>query len=316
MQPPLAGSLFETIPSVVTSIGRENTGWHGCCSSCLSMMIASPTRDLLPAVQPALPARGVPTLPRWLPAARWAGRAAASLLSRVPGVVERQLPWRQTGPVLGSLGARALPPATDRATVLAIGAHPDDVEIGCGGTLASHVRHGDRVVILTLSAGERAGAPAVRSRESVASASRLGAELVLETLDDTRISEGPTTIAAIETVIARLDPSAVYVHTESDRHQDHRNVHRAAMVATRNVPSVFCYQSPSSTTHFSPTRFVPIAEQLSTKLQLLALYGSQSSTKAYLAPAVIEATAVYWSRFARASHVEPFEVVREQAEIK
>ena len=172
------------------------------------------------------------------------------------------------------------------------------------------------MVILTLTAGERAGEATVRSRESAASASRLGAELVLETLDDTRISEGPTTIGAIEAVISGLDPSVVYVHTEADRHQDHRNVHRAAMVATRNVPSVFCYQSPSSTTHFSPTRFVPIAEQLSTKLQLLELYGSQSSTKAYLAPAVIEATAVYWSRFARASHVEPFEVVREQAEIK
>ncbi len=216
----------------------------------------------------------------------------------------------------GSFASPQVSPARPRATILAIGAHPDDVEIGCGGTLASHAERGDRVVILTLTAGEQAGDSSVRSRESVASASHLGAELVLERLADTRISEGPTTIDAIESVIRRLDPSAVYVHTESDRHQDHRNVHRAAMVATRNVPNVFCYQSPSTTTSFSPTRFVPIAEQMSTKLELLKLYDSQSSTKAYLAPELIEATAVYWSRFARASHVEPFEVVREQAEIK
>lgn len=155
----------------------------------------------------------------------------------------------------------------------------------------------------------------MRSAESRAAAKRLGATLIMESLDDTRISEGPTTIEAIETIVSRYAPSTIYVHTESDRHQDHRNVHRAAMVASRNVPSVFCYQSPSTTTTFSPTRFVPISEQLDTKLALLSLYDSQND-KQYLAPDVISATAVYWSRFARAQHVEPFEVVREQAQIR
>ncbi|MBV1860538.1 MAG: PIG-L family deacetylase [Nannocystaceae bacterium] len=206
-------------------------------------------------------------------------------------------------------------PARRRSTILAIGAHPDDVEIGCGGTLASHSACGDDIVILTLSGGEAAGEPAVRYAESQAAANRLGAQLVVESLDDTRISEGPATIGAIEAVIARYAPSAVYVHTEADRHQDHRNVHRAAMVAARNVPSVFCYQSPSTTTTFCPTRFVPISEQLDTKLALLSLYDSQND-KSYLAPDLISATAMYWSRFARARHVEPFEVVREQAEIR
>lgn len=209
----------------------------------------------------------------------------------------------------------AAKPAERRTTILAIGAHPDDVEIGCGGTLASHAARGDEIIVLTLSGGEGAGEPAVRSAESRASAERLGAELVMESLDDTRISEGPATIGAIEAAIARYAPSAVYVHTEADRHQDHRNVHRAAMVASRNVPSVFCYQSPSTTTTFCPTRFVPISEQLDTKLALLSLYDSQND-KPYLDPDVISATAVYWSRFARAQHVEPFEVIREQAEIR
>jgi len=207
-------------------------------------------------------------------------------------------------------------PKTEASTILAVGAHPDDVEIGCGGTLALHAARGDRVIILTLCAGEQAGHPGQRATESSRAAERIGAELVLEQLDDTRIPEGPATISAIERVVRAVSPDVVYVHTEQDRHQDHRNVHRAAMVATRNVPSVYCYQSPSTTTAFQPTRFVPIDEQLQTKLELLALYDSQSSTKGYLAPRLIEATAVYWGRFAGAGVVEPYEVVRERQEIR
>lgn len=206
--------------------------------------------------------------------------------------------------------------AREPVTVLAIGAHPDDVEIGCGGALASHVKRGDRVVVLTLSGGEKAGSVRQRANESKAAANRLGAELVLESLPDTEIAEGPETINAIERVIKRVSPDVVYVHSESDRHQDHRAVHRATMTAARHVASVYCYQSPSSTTGFEPTRFVRIDEHMDTKLELIELYASQATTRSYLAPRLIEATAVYWGRYAGAGSVEPFEVVREHAVIQ
>ena len=63
-------------------------------------------------------------------------------------------------------------PGRPREYVLAVGAHPDDVEIGVGGILASHRASGDQVVILTLSRGGRGGSPEDRQHESLAAADR------------------------------------------------------------------------------------------------------------------------------------------------
>src|SRR6202012_4729643 len=92
--------------------------------------------------------------------------------------------------------------AAGTETVLAIGAHPDDVEIGAAGTLIAHRAAGDRVAILTMSRGSRGGDQLMRARESQEAAGVIGARLFLEDLDDTRIPEGDPTIGCIDRVIA------------------------------------------------------------------------------------------------------------------
>ena len=128
--------------------------------------------------------------------------------------------------------------AEGREIVLAIGAHPDDVEIGAGGTLLAHRAAGDTVAILTLSRGARGGDQAMRAREAQEAADVIGARLFLDDLEDTRIQEGDPTIGVINAVITELQPTVVYTHSVHDVHQDHRNVHRAAMVAARRVGRV------------------------------------------------------------------------------
>lgn len=194
-------------------------------------------------------------------------------------------------------------------SVLAIGAHPDDVEIGCGGILIAHRQVGDSVTILTLSRGRKGGLAEVRARESAEAARAVGAELELADLEDTRIGEGPETIGVINHVIARKNPVIVYTHSPHDVHQDHRNTFHATMVAARAIPNLFCYQSPSSTTDFHPTRFVDVAEHLERKLDILGMYRTQAERR-YLAPDLLRATARYWGRFADCSAVEPLEVIR------
>lgn len=201
--------------------------------------------------------------------------------------------------------ARGLQPKV----VLAVGAHPDDVEIGCGGILKAHRQAGDQVVILTLSRGKKGGAAEVRAEEAARAARALDASLVLADLEDTRISEGPDTIAVISQAIARHAPSVVYTHSPHDVHQDHRNTFHATMVAARSVPSLFCYQSPSSTIDFHPTYFVDISSQLQHKLDILALYRTQAERR-YLEPDLLRATARYWGRFGDCTAVEPLEVIR------
>lgn len=198
---------------------------------------------------------------------------------------------------------------TPQRVVMAIGAHPDDVEIGCGGTLLAHRQAGDRVIVLTLSRGRKGGQGETRAEESARAALALDAELLLADLEDTRISEGPDTISVISQAITLHGPSVLYTHTSHDVHQDHRNVHRATLVAARSVKSIFCYQSPSSTIDFHPTCFVDISQQLDRKLEVLRVFESQADRR-YLAPELLRATAYYWSRFGGATAAEPLEIIR------
>jgi LmbE family N-acetylglucosaminyl deacetylase/ActR/RegA family two-component response regulator len=199
--------------------------------------------------------------------------------------------------------------------VLAIGAHPDDVEIGVGGILAAHRAAGDSITILTLSRGERGGEADDRQNESLAAAEILGARLFLEDLTDTQISSFDPTVGIIERVVAEVNPTIVYTHSNHDRHQDHRAVHEATLVATRKVRTVACYQSPSATVDFRPNRFVSIDGFTATKNQVLASFDSQADIRWYLAPDFVEATARYWSRHGGGKSSEPLEIVRESIDL-
>lgn len=202
-----------------------------------------------------------------------------------------------------------------RERVLAIGAHPDDVEIGVGGILAAHRDAGDEVVILTMSRGGRGGEADDRQHEALTSAELLSARLFLEDLIDTEITNTGPTVAAIERVVAEVDPTIVYTHSIHDRHQDHRAVHEATLVATRRVGTVACYQSPSATVDFRPTRFVSIDGFTESKLALLSCFTSQSTIRPYLEPDFVLATARYWSRYGGGTSCEPLELVRETADL-
>jgi LmbE family N-acetylglucosaminyl deacetylase/CheY-like chemotaxis protein len=197
-------------------------------------------------------------------------------------------------------------------SVLAIGAHPDDVEIGCGGALARHRAEGDTVTIVTLSHGASGGDARVRALEAAAAAQVLGAQLNLGDLPDTRIPEGSTAITTILDVIDSVQPTHAYTHSQFDTHQDHRNTHHASMVALRAIPNVYCYQAPSATVDFRPHLFIDISEHIETKLKSIAAYASQTAVRPYLNRELIVATARYWGRFAGFVLAEPMEIVRQR----
>lgn len=198
-----------------------------------------------------------------------------------------------------------------KETVLAVGAHPDDVEIGVGGILAAHRAAGDDIVILTLTRGARGGDADLRQHESLAAAELLGARLFLKDLVDTEVDGGGPTVRLIEEVVREVRPTVVYTHTRHDRHQDHRAANEATIVATRGVASVACFQSPSSTIDFHPNRFVAIDRFIDAKLELLDCFRSQVESRSYLDKDFVTTTARYWSRFGDGSYVEPLEILRD-----
>lgn len=112
--------------------------------------------------------------------------------------------------------------------VLAIGAHPDDVELGCGGTLAVLAQQGKKVGIVHLTRGERGtrGTPEEREQEAGRAAAALGAE-VLEFLDcgDGSLRTGEAEEDALIEVLRRYRPEVVLGPTPRDRHPDHGRAH-------------------------------------------------------------------------------------------
>jgi LmbE family N-acetylglucosaminyl deacetylase len=161
--------------------------------------------------------------------------------------------------------------------VLAIGAHPDDIELGCGASLKLLKEKGCKVYMLVLSRGEASGDPEVRERECAQSAETLCVDkLFFGYLQDTRISDGFETIAQIEKVLKETKANLVFTHDFKDGHQDHRNASRATISAARNVDKVLLYESPSAFRDFFPQVFVDVTSTFDTKMKALEAFGSQA----------------------------------------
>lgn len=120
-----------------------------------------------------------------------------------------------------------------RVDVLAVGAHPDDVEIGCGGTLALCVRRGLEVGLLHLTRGEAGtrGSAEERAREAAAAATELGA--VHEILDcgDGGLRTGAAEEDRVIQALREARPRCVLLPPPSDRHPDHERAHRLIRAA-------------------------------------------------------------------------------------
>lgn len=113
--------------------------------------------------------------------------------------------------------------------VLAIGAHPDDVELGCGATVAKLVAAGRTVAILHLTAGEAGsrGTVAQRRGEAERAAGELGvARLDFLSLGDGALRTGVEEEEALIRHLRQLRPELVLGPTPSDRHPDHGRAHR------------------------------------------------------------------------------------------
>lgn len=202
-----------------------------------------------------------------------------------------------------------------RPIVLAIGAHPDDVEIGVGGILAAHRAAGDTVTILTLSRGTPQDDIRTAWKEGSASAEIIGARLILEDHPEPQISSSEPTVSLLKKVIAEVKPTIVYVHSNNDGHQDHRAVYEAAVLASSGVRTIACYQGSTATVDFHPNRFVTIDGFTDTKVAMLACFVREDDRARYLQPDFALATAKYWSRYGQGESCEPLEIVRDSAQV-
>jgi bacillithiol biosynthesis deacetylase BshB1 len=172
--------------------------------------------------------------------------------------------------------------------VLAVGAHPDDVELGCGGLLLAMRARGHRFAILDLTAGEKGsrGSRDVRAKEAQAAAAVLGAAgRECLNLPDTRV-EPKSAVKDMVEMIRKWRPKLVVSMNPNDRHPDHaataRIVENACFFAAlENFDAAGAPHRPRRVVRYSrhpwfqPSFVVDISDHVETKLEAIRCYQSQ-----------------------------------------
>jgi LmbE family N-acetylglucosaminyl deacetylase len=177
-----------------------------------------------------------------------------------------------------------------RLRVLALGAHPDDIEAGCGGALLRYARAGHRIFLMVMTKGELGGEARVRTAEQAEAAKILGAERIFwGGYPDTEIPNDRGVVQKIEQVVREVAPHVIFVHFPEDTHQDHRHLAMSTESATRYTQNVLFYEGPTSQ-HFSPTVFVDIDAVLEEKIKALQAHSSQVNKTNVEGLSIVEVT--------------------------
>lgn len=202
--------------------------------------------------------------------------------------------------------------------VLAAAPHPDDAEIGCGGTLLALAAAGHTTGVLELTRGEMGtlGTPAVREAECVAAAEVLGLRWRgNQDLPDGDLHDDPTQALAAAATLRRLRPRLLLIPSRPDRHPDHKGAHdlltravHLAALARAPLPGephrtarVLTYQGNAP---FAPTVLVDVSAHLTRWEAAILAHASQFSgpqVSETVGPAIIErrrARLSYWGTFA------------------
>ena len=181
--------------------------------------------------------------------------------------------------------------------VLAVGAHPDDLEILCAGTLAKFVQAGVQVsmAIATDGRGGHMTIPPkelaeIRHREAERAAKIIGADFYwLGDYVDIMLFEDITTRLHFVELIREAKPDLILTHDPEDYHPDHRIVSRLMFDASflsglknvttespfhPGVPPLYYFDKVGGI-NFQPTEFVDITDTFATKREMLACHESQ-----------------------------------------
>jgi len=181
--------------------------------------------------------------------------------------------------------------------VLAIGCHPDDMEIGCVGTLIKYVKRGDKVFMCHVANGdmghfiiEPEELRVIRTRECEDSAKLVGAEPINIDVGDGMVDfTNRDTINKLVEVVRYTKPDIIITHNPDDYMSDHMNTSRLAYDV--NFLSTIKHYHPTSERHekvaalyyfdtlaginFIPTEYVDITDEIELKLEALNCHQSQ-----------------------------------------
>ncbi len=168
--------------------------------------------------------------------------------------------------------------------VLGVGAHYDDLDLGCSGTLIKHARTGDNVTMLVItdSAYKDPKGKTIRSAETARkegeeAATLVGAHLICLDYKTFEVPFDETLTRTINRIIRDMKIDTVYGHWTGDLHRDHINAGQATLMAARHVPRFLMYRSNyyESGKDFRGSFYSDITEYYESKMAVIKCHKSE-----------------------------------------
>ncbi len=181
--------------------------------------------------------------------------------------------------------------------VIIISPHADDEIIGCGATIAKHIKQGDEVYIV-ITTNASIGAPELFSRESIEIVRNeaLSAHELLGVKETIFLDFPAPALNAfpefkisisLSKIFSRIKPNYLYIPHSGDIHQDHKATYRSSLVAARpqgeySIKNIYCYETLSETewtpmqeSPFIPNHFVDVSDVFEKKVKAMECFKSQ-----------------------------------------
>lgn len=164
--------------------------------------------------------------------------------------------------------------------ILALGAHPDDIEIFMFGTLAAYAAQGAELTFAVATDGSKGGKSdaavlaRVRREEATAAAALLGAAPRFLDFPDGGLVADAALIGALKTLIGKTGPDLVITHPPNDYHADHRALSDGVRIAASFAVPVL-HADTMGGTGFSPTHYVDISAHAEIKAKAIRMHQSQ-----------------------------------------
>jgi len=202
-------------------------------------------------------------------------------------------------------------------TIIAFGAHPDDLEIGMGGTIAKLSAMGYNVqpVIATLPNFIKSDTKEGRKSESLLSAKVMGCKSpIFLDLSPEQMVFGRKLVTLIDSLITEHKPDSVFTQWHGDSHQDHQILTSSVISACRNKNNLFMYETtiPGGITEksFRPQLFVDVTETIDIKKNALECFQSQFIRCGEIWVPAIIGRCSYRGYQVDAKYAEAFEVIK------
>ena len=208
------------------------------------------------------------------------------------------------------------------ASILIIGPHPDDQELGMGGSIIRLARQGHRVHLADMTTGEPTplGNEAQRAKEKAAAAKIMGVGRTDVGLVNRKVVHDLDSRYKLAAVIRANRPDWMFIPYPVDAHPDHMAVTRIAedarfdaKLSQTNIPGepwypkrIIYYYCTHLRSSFQPTFCLDISAEIETKMAAVRCYESQFIWNNSPVPEMVKTLSAYFGGRIGSAHAEPF----------